>query len=345
VLVLQHVDLHDRLARCALVSRLWASAAAIATAESQAINLIIDTSVAGQYLHPSMHSWLCKHGRGLTSIKAVQHNSDPTNLGEHLQLPCAVLTNLRSLSLQGVVVELSWNHTAELSTDPKPAMSTAKIGARTLPSDSSALAVSNSTTSSAEAAAGTTTKPVVGPTSSTPTSIRPFGRVGFAASRLSPALQRLQSLQLVDCAFAGPGTKFTFNFARTLRRLPGLTELRFSYSCSHPPVFRTNTLDAVTSLQRLQRLELMVSGKVDLSFLSKLPVSLTALYLEAEGKQLDLHDRLDLRGAPLLQGLTGLQELTITRIIINPSTLAALSSTLTSLQLEAASRPGRDPRD
>jgi hypothetical protein len=366
VLVLQRVALHDRLARCALVSRLWASAAAAATAS---IKFSVDRDAIGQNLQPSMLRWLWKHGNAVTSINAVQPDFDPHYFGAHVELPCTMLTNLRSLSLNGMLVELVEGHGSTLSTASKPGKrrNTKNKGARHVASgimpDSSAPGgpASKGNTSSAEKATGAITKPVPAPTSDTSAIAKQSGRMGLAASTSNPTpqavLPRLQDLQLVNCAVTGlqllprikgittlvlnnlellPGPNFCSIFEETLRNLVGLSELHFSYSSCNRPALSCNTLDAVTSLQRLQRLELMVSGKVDLGFLGRLPTSLTALQLQAEGKQVDFQDVLDLYDASLESyRLTGLQDLALRRIIINTSTLAALSSTLRSLQLEA----------
>jgi hypothetical protein len=364
VLVLQRVPLHDRLARCALVSSAWASAAAAATVS---IDFSINRDVVGQVLHPSMLRWLQKHGHAVTSIKAVQPYFDPSYFAAHVELPCAVLTNLRSLSLQGMSVDLAESYGIELSTASKPGKRRkpkkkgAKVGAPGFLPGSSAGAASKSNAFSAKTAAGTTIKPIAAPASDATSAARQLGHLGLASpttGSIASVLPRLQGLQLVDCAFTGlkllpritglttlafnnlnlellPEPNFCSIFEETLGKLTCLSELCFSYSSRNRPALESNTLDVVTSLQQLQRLELMVSGKLDNSFLGRLPASLTALHLQAEGNQEDFHDVLDLYESQLLQGLTGLQELSLKRMVVDPSKLAAFSSTLTFLQLEA----------
>lgn len=91
-LILQHVDLHERLGSSALVDTSWAEAANLAT-DSIEVNSVSADDV------PALQSWLTKNSKQLMSLQLHQPEGQ-----SRLKLTCADLQQLTTLSLQGGLV-------------------------------------------------------------------------------------------------------------------------------------------------------------------------------------------------------------------------------------------------
>jgi hypothetical protein len=128
---------------------------------------------------------------------------------------------------------------------------------------------------------------------------------------------------------------------RILQHLTALTKLQLSCT-DYTLDVQGHALEAVSALQHLQRLSIMVQKGLDYSILGRLPPSITALELSGDTGGVedasadDLKgDWLNLKNAPFLQGLSSLQHLLLRDVLFNTSRFADLpTAPLTFLQLE-----------
>jgi hypothetical protein len=330
-----------------LVCTVWSAAAATATT---AINVVLDSN----HCHDgsNLSAWLQKHGQQVTSIRAV----NPSNQGhdnyyvKELVLPCRQLPKLQSLVLEGLCITLDDTGVAaqvERSQSPSSPKQEPAAGALLCPDPQPEV-------SAATAGAGALL----------PRLQELEIRSGYVMPCLNPlVLASIPSLKklVLEHSTGWCGEAFSLSWqgslhlsfsARILQQLTGLTGLQLS--CTESLLgLQGNALEAVSALQHLQRLTVMVQLGLDFDVLGRLPSSIIALELSG-----DMHGVEDATVAadqygnvwphvahvPILQGLTGLQHLVLRDLLIDPSRLEPLHITpLTFLQLAmVVNRPAED---
>lgn len=306
VAIARQLPLQQRLRSFALVCRTWAAAAAAAPSDLQA-----ELGSCIRWEH--VHKWLHQNSDQVASIRFSHHG----NRRQLLQLPCARLTRLQQLLVDSMTLRL-----LEIPSDEDSLIEEDNCSAF-----SSCCAVSSHLTS------GTPAAPLLLPQLQR---LELFS-CSIALEHLLQ-LSRLAGLTSLNCynstvtqdtSSLAPAAEeaLTATMAAVLQGQRSLSDLSIGLMGSLTPL----ALQPISSMQRLQRLQLYVSADAEHSdgFLASLPASLTALAI----KDIALVPQQTAVAAQLSR-LTALRELKCEELDLAPALLLNWTA-LTSLVLDA----------
>lgn len=311
--VLQHVDLQDRLCRCALVSTAWAAAASAATTS---------ISISCQSATDLQEAWAARatsYASQLTHLDLTCHNwQGMYNMGMYSQEPCILhlpCTHLRSLEVCNPTVQL-------LSVPARPWCSNRSVPLYRRLESGQCLSMPGAP-GLLDTATGLTRL-----------SLQSVTLWGDAAKQLAAltALTDLQDLSLSlkpQTNAAHPAWLLPDSFMQQLRSLTKLTQLQLAGGWT--PLWSPAGMEHISCLTRLCGLSL-ASNSGPLVLLSW---AATALQCLTTLTRLKLQERNGAAGGmvPCLGSLSGLQqfELQCSRSAWNPATVLAGVSGLRSL--------------
>ena len=294
--ILHHVPLQHRLSCCALVCRAWAAAAV-------AVPAVIDVDFTSSERSGQVQHWLAKHGGAVAGLTGAGTQGGDVHLSHPLQLPVQKFTQLRSLTLSYLKVELPLQG---VSTDSS---------AGTL-SGSALTGASSSTASSLGSAATAATSPIALPQLQELKLLKCQLSAQLLSQLLSAtAVSKLHWWELNPLSESAAAWSWEASSAQgpptiwqQLQLLPKLSELQLVHGS-----LETVDVAPVSNLQHLQHLCLQLQDHDNAAFLG----------LQSDAVR--FAPRADLSAELCLARLAGLHSFYGERVRMQPSMLRSLT--------------------
>lgn len=323
--ILQHVPLRDRLSACTLVCKSWAVAAASTTAD-------MSKTIRGSGMCKQMQDWLEVWGEQVSSIDlhyCPEDNEEPNPFQSRLLLPCSKLTRLTRLALITLPIAFHMQqHSSGVSTRSRQRASTAQLLA----------AEASSSNGTRGSAASQRNRPAAGVAAMRTPSFLPALRellLSDCIVRHDSFLQlsqltgltslHLHSVVLCTASWAAVSEQQESKaFSAVLQQLKGLETLFLGRGVVLKDADSAAALSALSTMQRLQHLELSTAACRTAAHLAHIPTSLMRLQLAGCEEDRDIGGCLWLTTAALPQ-LPLLRAAQLTWVELDPGVLAQWS--------------------